>query len=450
MMIANQLAPPAPPQAPAYFLQEASDLIQQIDDEISTLRQNFSPQKAHTLMRLAHTLKGAAAIVGLDTIKTTTQTLENAFKALCVPETSLTSVVEGLIFDGYDCLKILFSAQLTKVPVDENSILDRMAGIVSKLQEQLGDRFGQDSYLPSSAQLGVDVVQSIFKTGVTEYLDELETALIVPEPQVLTALLKTQAEVFIGLAESLRLPGFGHIAQATLTALQRHPDQMVQIAQIALVDYRTGQSNVLQGDRTQGGAPSAGLKRLGDSCLPRPTRWFKTIWQWLNRPVSLPVYKSQAKASLTSGKTVDETVLTVEMQPLNTVFQHCYHDLNRLMTHHRKPVLVDIKDSEVLIEQTIATTLYKTLSYLVCHAFIHGIEPSPIRRRRNKSAVGKIQLAARQAGPHLVICVWDDGCGPSPETVQQRIQPYVDTMQGTSTVVHRSGKGTCFTLKIPT
>lgn len=445
-MIANQVAPQ---QVSADFLREASDLIQQIDDEISTLGQNFNPQKAHTLMRLTHTLKGAAAIVGLDAIKIIAQTLENAFKALCVPETSLTSVVEGLVLDSYACLKLLLSAQLTKAPVDEGRVLNQMTAIVSQLQDNLGARFGQDSYLPSSAQLGVDVTQSIFEDGVTEYLDELETTLTVPEPQVLTALLKTQAEVFIGLAESLRLPGFGHIAQATLTALQRHPNQVVKIAQIALVDYRAAQADVLQGDRTQGGAPSADLKRLGDSHLPQPASWIRILWQWLNQPISLPGYKSQANASQGSGEIVGETALTVEMQPLNTVFQHCYYELDRLINQQRKPVLVEFKDSEVLIEQTIAPNLYQALSYLVCHAFIHGIEPSPIRRRRGKSAVGKIQLAARQAGPYLVICVWDDGCGPSPEPAQQRIQPYIDTMHGTSTVVHRAGKGTCFTLKIP-
>ncbi|MEO0395695.1 MAG: Hpt domain-containing protein [Cyanobacteria bacterium P01_A01_bin.137] len=447
MMIANQVVPQ---QASADFLQEASDLIQQIDNEISTLGQNFSPQKAHTLMRLAHTLKGAAAIVGLDAINTTAQTLENAFKALCVPETSLTSVVEGLIFDGYACLKLLLSAQLTKAPVDEGKVLDRMAPIVAQLQDNLGARFGQNSYLPSSAQLGVDVTQSIFEGGVTEYLDELETALTVPEPQALTALLKTQAEVFMGLAESLRLPGFGRIAQATLTALQRHPNQVVKIAQLALVDYRAGQADVLQGDRTQGGAPSAVLNRLGDSRSPQPISWFSTLWQWLNQPIFRSGHKSQASVSQGGRETVGETALTVEMQPLNTVFQHCYHDLDRLINQRRKPVLVEFKDSEMLIEQTVAPTLYQTLSYLVCHAFIHGIEPSPIRRRRGKSAVGKIQLAAREAGPCLVICVWDDGCGPSPEPAQQRIRPYIDTMHGTSTAVHRSGKGTCFTLKIPT
>ena len=70
-------------------------------------------------MRLAHTLKGAAATVGLDAIKTTAQTLENTFKALCAPDVSLTITVEQLIFEAYDCLKLLLSVQLTNAHIDE-------------------------------------------------------------------------------------------------------------------------------------------------------------------------------------------------------------------------------------------------------------------------------------------------------------------------------------------
>ncbi|MEO0394795.1 MAG: hybrid sensor histidine kinase/response regulator [Cyanobacteria bacterium P01_A01_bin.137] len=288
---------------PAYFLQEASELLQQIDHELQTLRQDFGVQKMHSLMRAAHTLKGAAASVGLDTIKTTTHSLEDAFKALCVPDATLTTPVEGLIFEAYDCLQLLLSAQISEAQIDESGVLDRMASIVVKLQQNLGDQFGQDGYLPTSTELGFDMTQSIFEMGVTQRLKDLENALTTPEPEALKGLIQTQADVFFGLAESLNLPGFGAIAQATLTALDHHPSQVVQIATIALQDYRTGQSLVLQGDRTQGGAPSSALKELGT----KPTaskiskhrkshtqknhhkattsNWFSRLWRQLNQPI---------------------------------------------------------------------------------------------------------------------------------------------------------------------
>ncbi|MGD1949982.1 MAG: Hpt domain-containing protein, partial [Leptolyngbyaceae cyanobacterium] len=258
-------------QVPAYFLQEASELLQQIDTELQTMRQDFSVAKMHSLMRAAHTLKGAAASVGLDAIKTTTHSLEDAFKALCVPDATLTTAVESLIFEAYDCLQLLLSAQISEAQIDESGILDRMANVVAKLQDNLGDQFGNAGYLPTSSELGFDMTQSIFEMGVTQRLDNLENALKTPDPDTLKSLLEAQAEVFFGLAESLNLPGFGEIAQATLTALNHQPEQVVQIATIALKDYRTGQNRVLQGARAQGGAPSSDLSDLGSTRPPRKT-----------------------------------------------------------------------------------------------------------------------------------------------------------------------------------
>ena len=302
-------------QAPSYFLQEASELLQQIDKELQSLRQDFSVQKMHSLMRTAHTLKGAAASVGLDAIKTTTHSLEDAFKALCVSDAVLTPVVEGLIFEAYDCLQLLLSAQIAEAQIDESSILDRMANVVAGLQDNLGDQFGQDGYLPTSTELGFDMTQSIFEMGVTQRLEELENALKAPESDTLNSLLRSQAKVFFGLSESLNLPGFGEIAQATLTALNNSPNQVVQIATVALKDYRSGQASVLQGDRTQGGSPSSALKQLGKKQAHKKAShppeakvqksqlqksksgWFGRFWQRLNQPSG----KSQPSKARTSS-----------------------------------------------------------------------------------------------------------------------------------------------------
>ncbi|MEM6252444.1 MAG: hybrid sensor histidine kinase/response regulator [Cyanobacteria bacterium P01_D01_bin.156] len=291
-------------QVPEYFLQEASELLQQIDNELQTLRQAFSVQKMHRLMRAAHTLKGAAASVGLDAIQKTTHSLEDTFKALCAPDSILTSTVEGLIFDAYDCLQLLLSAQLTNAQIDESAVLDRMANVVVSLQENLGDQFGQDGYLPTSSELGFDMTQAIFEMGVAQRLETLENALKVPESEQLTSLLQSQADVFFGLAESLNLSGFGDIAQTTIKALENQPDKVVQIATIALKDYRAAQTSILQGDRAQGGAPSIALKKLAQQASSKvktkiyqsktlqkksegtfKTNWFRRIWLRFNKPV---------------------------------------------------------------------------------------------------------------------------------------------------------------------
>ncbi|EDX87189.1 ATPase, histidine kinase-, DNA gyrase B-, and HSP90-like domain protein [Synechococcus sp. PCC 7335] len=240
-------------------MQEATELLETIDTELQNIREEFSVQKVHNLMRASHTLKGAAASVGLDAIKKTTHSLEDVFKALCYPDTVISVEMEGLIFRGYDCLKLLMSARLSGAQVDEADILDRMAVVVTKFQDILGDRFGQGGHLPTSSELGFDMTQSIFEVGVAQRLQTLEEALEEPDADELLELLGTQAEVFLGLSESLNLPGFGDIATATLSALEKSPDRVLEIAPVALANYQAAHSAVIAGDREQGGQPSDAL-----------------------------------------------------------------------------------------------------------------------------------------------------------------------------------------------
>lgn len=245
-----------------YFLQEAPELLQVLEQELLSLREDYSINKVHNLMRTTHTLKGAAASVELETIKTVAHSLEDIFKALFNPDVSIDAEVEALLFEGYECLRLPITAQLTGGQVNDTEILDRTAAIFARLQDKLGDFFSAEARIPTSVELGFDVTQSIFEAGVTQRLEDLAATIASADSAAISSTLNTQCEVFQGLAESLGLPGFGAIAQATLLALDAHPEQAVTIAQTALADFQAGQAAVLDGDRTQGGQPSLVLQQL--------------------------------------------------------------------------------------------------------------------------------------------------------------------------------------------
>jgi len=244
------------------FLEEAWELLQILEENLLSLREDCSINKVHNLMRTTHTLKGAAASVGLETIKTVAHYLEDIFKALCQPNISIDQEVEALLFEGYECVRLPLTAELTGGQVDEAGVKNRTAAVFAQLQEKLGDLFSQEAHLPSSVELGFDVTQSIFEVGVTQRLDELAAVLETQQSTEIATTLRTQAEVLLGLAESLMLPGFGAIAQTAIAALAAHPEQAQTIAQITITDFREGQAAVLNGDRTQGGTPSVALQEL--------------------------------------------------------------------------------------------------------------------------------------------------------------------------------------------
>lgn len=249
-------------QTYSYFLTEAQDLLQGMEQDLLSLKSERSPAKVHSLMRAAHTIKGAAASVGFESMKTMAHTLEDVFKAFYKPEVEIDAELEALLFEGYQCLRSPLTSVLAGLESNDDEVLERAATIFAQLQQKLGDSFDPGATIPSSAELGFDITQSMFETGVCERLEKLATALAESDNALIAQVLQTQAEVFVGLAESLNLTGFGAIGQTTLTALKVNPDQVRAIAQAALADFRQGQSAVLNGDRTRGGEPSDALKQF--------------------------------------------------------------------------------------------------------------------------------------------------------------------------------------------
>ncbi|MEH2066290.1 MAG: response regulator [Nostoc sp.] len=246
-----------------YFLAEAPELVQIIEQELFSLSEGYSIAKVHNLMRATHTLKGGAANVGLEVIKMIAHFLEDVFKALYNPKVVVDAELQTLLLQAYECLSIALNTELIGSNVNDEELLHRATSVFAELQEKLGDAFGAESHIPTSEELGFDIVESVFEVGVEQRLNSIADAVNnPPNSGEFIEFLHSQAEVFFGLAESLNLPGLGEIAQTILSALQANPSQVQQIAKIALADLQQAQKLVLAGDRTSGGEPSPGLRKL--------------------------------------------------------------------------------------------------------------------------------------------------------------------------------------------
>ncbi len=252
-----------------YFLTEAPELLQIIEEELYGLIDDRSTAKVHNLMRATHTIKGGAANVGLDTINKIAHSLEDIFKALYNPDILIDSHLQTLLFQALECLQLPVTAEITKTHIDDGEILQRAASVFAKLQEILGDAFGAEAYIPTSEELGFDIVLSIFETGVSQRIDGIAEILLSPPPvEELNDFLRSQAEIFIGLAESLNLPGFGAIAAAIVASVDANPTQAQSIAEVALDNLYEAKSAVMAGDRARGGEPSPTLLEFTQPIKP--------------------------------------------------------------------------------------------------------------------------------------------------------------------------------------
>jgi chemotaxis family two-component system sensor histidine kinase/response regulator PixL len=246
-----------------YFLAEAPDLLETIEQELLSLSESHCIATVHNLMRATHTIKGGAATVGLEIIKMIAHSLEDVFKSLYNPDVIIDSELQTLLHQAYECLNLALKAEFSGGVINDEELLQRATSVFAQIQTKLGDAFGDDSHIPTSEELGFDIVQSIFDTGVRQRLESITEAIKNTSSQTeFIEFLTSQAEVFLGLAESLNLPGFGEIAQTILAALQANPTQVHQIAEMALANLQQAKQEILAGDRTRGGEPTAALQQL--------------------------------------------------------------------------------------------------------------------------------------------------------------------------------------------
>lgn len=258
-------------QGYAYFLAEAPELLQAIEQDLFSLLEDNSIAKVHNLMRATHTIKGGAATVGLDTIQMIAHSLEDIFKALYSPDVEIDGELQTFLLEAYECLQLAITAELTFSNISNEEVLQRATSVFAQLQTKLGDAIGAESHIPTSEELGFDIVQSIFEVGVTQRLESIAQAINNSlNNQELGDFLHSQAEVFLGLAESLNLPGLRELSQTIMAALKANPQQVHQIAKIALIDLQDAQRAVLAGDRTSGGSPSLALQAISRVATYQP------------------------------------------------------------------------------------------------------------------------------------------------------------------------------------
>ncbi|PNW44845.1 UNVERIFIED_CONTAM: hypothetical protein BEN50_12600 [Euhalothece sp. KZN 001] len=131
------LDPETRDQAYKFFVAEAPELLSAIESGLLTLREDYSTAKIHSIMRSAHSIKGGAAGVGLDGIKSIAHRLEDIFKALYHAEDQITPEFERKLLQGYDCLQKPLTEQIETGSYDAEQALTEAESILAALEADL-------------------------------------------------------------------------------------------------------------------------------------------------------------------------------------------------------------------------------------------------------------------------------------------------------------------------
>jgi chemotaxis family two-component system sensor histidine kinase/response regulator PixL len=309
-------------QAYQFFKQEAPEFLQIIETGLLSLREDRSTTNIHSVMRAAHSIKGGAASLNLEGIKTIAHQLEDVFRSLYRFEGEIDADLESLLLQAYDCLRLPLMDQLQSGHYESASALEAAEPVFDVLKLYLGDT-DEDAELPTAAELGVDIVQIVFDGDVQQGILRLQNVLANPDGVPVTGEIRAQVEVFSGIGELLNLSGFKAIANTTLQALDHNPDNPILVGNVAVANFVAARAEVLAGDRHQGGKPSPELIALTGkkSATAQPIDQLTQVKQ-------TPKPQSSLEATTQNLANLTEEALHLEFEEHDNWFEALEQEIN--------------------------------------------------------------------------------------------------------------------------
>ena len=111
------------------------------------------------------------------------------------------------------------------------------------------------------------------------------------------------------------------------------------------------------------------------------------------------------------GRRLRDATLELRMVPVEELFVRFPRVVRDLAGRAGKQVALRIEGEETQLDRTIVERLFDPLVHLVRNALDHGLEPPEGRRAAGKPPVGRLTIAAGHEGDRVTIRVEDDGRG---------------------------------------
>lgn len=115
---------------------------------------------------------------------------------------------------------------------------------------------------------------------------------------------------------------------------------------------------------------------------------------------------------------LQNSVMKTRMQPIGRLFQKYPRIARDLARQLGKDVELALIGEETEVDKTMIEDLADPLVHLVRNAVDHGVESAEERLAAGKPAKSIVRLEARQEGDHIVLIIADDGRGMSPERIR--------------------------------
>ncbi len=458
------------------FLNESAFMLEQYEEYMMLLETSDNPAKDLTdIFRVAHSVKGGAAAVGLADLCKFAHVMEDLLDLLRSHPEYVNSNVISLLLTSGDELK----NRVSSLQKGEGGAWDTTALVAELIQvnEDLSGKPSKRKHLvmetPVADEVKVPVPDDFFVAAETdptapvlaeddhtnhELLAELLAGLS-PEEQAEYAATQAAEEPVELPAEgedhtnhellAELLAGLSPEEQAEFAAAQEAvakaestpqvvsaPDLVPSEApaptpKVAPTLVAPVASAAAPTSNNSNGAPKAPPKNAG-SAIKVDTGRVDSV---LDAVGELVVLKNQLvhDETVRSGENlrleaiVDqldkavrelyEKTLSIRMTPLKSMFIKIQRIVRDVSLSLDKPVDLQLIGEETEVERTVFELLGDPLVHLVRNSMDHGVEKKEVRLERGKPATAKVTVSAKQSGGNVQIEIVDDGGGINRERV---------------------------------
>lgn len=362
-----------------------------------------------TLMRAAHSLKGAARMVERNEAVEVAHAVEDCFVATQNGDTVLSSAHIDVLLQGVDLLKNI--AMQPDVLTEE--VQSQLKSVIAQFLAKLADPPAR-SPLPDSAR--EDAVPA---TGTQSNGSEPVETPAAPE----RARGESEAPTHGGDRTS-PLPNTRHAgAQATVRVSASNIDRLIALAGESVIATRwLGEfGKELQALKRLHSGLSASHHRLSEALLTADcgehvlaqTAEIRSreiaIRQMLNERMDDLSEMERHLSGLSNN--LYHSVLDCRMRPFADGVQGLPRMVRDVARSLNKEVDFEISCEGTSVDRDVLELIESPLGHLLRNAIDHGIETPAERVQRGKPAAGKVRLEARHFAGSLLVVVEDDGRG---------------------------------------
>jgi len=379
-----------------------------------------SPETLESMMRAAHSLKGAARIIGLEPAVQVAHAMEDVFVNAGKGRMTIRPEHADVLLAGVDFLAGIARADDALSPdgpwAERSEVLvARLGGLAA--MPPAGSAQPVDPARPSAPSSPADAVSDANALSAASPVDASDAA---ARP---------------GLPPAVELSGrglepFDRVVRVSADSLTR----LVGLAGESLVETRQLRPFVdgllaLRGQQVQQSDSLAAFDerlRAGDLVVPPTLAAAVTVAREradqllaaLTRHVE--DFESFARRNEDLSNRLHHEVIVSRMRPLADGihgFPRLVRDVSRTLG---KQVRLEVRGEQTGVDRDILDKLEAPLSHLIRNALDHGIESPPARAAAGKPPVGTIVLEARHRGGMLNVTVADDGRGVDVEQLRTR------------------------------